>query len=104
MMLGAFALSNRCKSPQPVNHCNSILSSYVQFIYLGSPLLNFLLLDIAGSLTVAGKLIFVCADSPGHGAQIRIVAEQLGHRDVRLDDLLAVMVGIHAEHTAAPAV
>ena len=66
--------------------------------------LNLTLLHIAGSLLVAAELVGVQTDTAGHGAQIRVVAEQLAHGDVCLDYLFAVVVGVHTKHAAASAV
>ena len=84
-------------------------SSLFSFLYLGSVNLGstffyFTLLNIARSLLVAAELIFIRSHTACHGAEVCIVSKQLRHRNIGFDDLLAVMVGIHTQYTAASAV
>ena len=62
--------------------------------------LDDLLLNVAGSFLVANELAGERSATLSHGAQVDGVGAHLGHGDLSLDGLHAVLSG-HAEHGAA---
>src|SRR2546428_11646914 len=70
----------------------------------GLRLLDDLLGDVGRRLLVVRELELEVAPAAGHGAQVGRVAQHLGHGDVGADLLLAVALGLGAEHLAATAV
>src|SRR5438445_13394460 len=70
----------------------------------GLRLLDDLLGDVGRRLLVVRELELEVAPAAGLGAQVGRVAQHLGHGDVGADLLLAVALGLGAEHLAAAAV
>src|SRR5438552_975322 len=70
----------------------------------GLRLLDDLLGDVGRRLLVVRELELEVAPAAGHGAQVGGEAQHLGHGDVGADLLLAVALGLGAEHLAAAAV
>src|SRR5438128_11017434 len=66
----------------------------------GLRVLDELLGDVRRDLLVVRELEGEVAAPAGHRAQIGRVAQDLRHRHVRLDHLLAVALRLHAEHLA----
>ena len=62
---------------------------------------NLLCLNIRGCLLIAGEFIGEITNTAGHGTQIRRISDQAGHGNVCFDDLVALMIRIHAKNTAS---
>ena len=49
-----------------------------------------LVLNVARCLLIASEAVLIIAGAAGHGTKVGAVAVQIGHRNLRLDDLLAM--------------
>ena len=69
-----------------------------------SPCLYLTFLYIAGSLLITAEFIGIIAQTACHGAKVCILSKKFRHRNIRLNDLLAVVIGIHTKHASSSAV
>src|SRR2546423_6903167 len=67
---------------------------------LGSGLLDYLLRDVSGDGVVVRELHVEGAAGGGDGVELGLIIEHLGHRNLRLDDLV-LAAHVHALHATA---